>query len=454
MISLVKKALIISMLLASSFVYATLPHKVDAKQMPTLAPMLKKVMPAIVNITVQGQINENDDPFSKSAEERSDPNRTPKGQRFENLGSGVIVDAKHGYIITNAHLTDQAKIITATLNDGRRFHAKLIGQDIASDIAVLQIKAKDLQQVKIANLNTLKVGDFVVAIGSPYGLSQTVTSGVVSALQRNNLGIEGYENFIQTDASINPGNSGGALVNLNGELVGINTALLGPSGGNVGISFAIPADMADTITQQIIKYGSVGRGIAGIMMQSLTPELADALNESKATGALISQVSANSPAEQAGLKVGDIIVKVNSKNVKTAGQVKNMIGLIRAGSHVKLTLLRQGKQHEVNLVTTDPKKFDRQKRAADPFLYGLVMQNFDAQMPNFGSVQGVQIVHLNDTTPAWQAGLRSGDVITSVNQHPVKNLAELEKIAQNTKSDELLINIFRHHGAAFFVIKP
>jgi serine protease Do len=269
---------------------------------------------------------------------------------------------------------------------------------------------------------------------------------------RNDLGIEGFEDFIQTDASINPGNSGGALVDLQGNLIGINTAILAPNGGNIGIGFAIPSDMAKAIMEQLIKYGSVGRGVAGIMMQSLTPELAQAIGEPNAKGALISQVSKNSPASKAGLCVGDVIMKINGSSVTTAGQVKNAIGLLRAGSNVNLELLRRNKTVTTTLVTADPKVFDQQKRSANPYLYGLSMRDYNAQVPNLGLVQGIQILHLSDSTPAWQAGLRPGDVITSANQHAVRSLEQLEQIAQATHN-ELLLNVYRGNGAAFFVIQ-
>lgn len=430
-----------------------LPMNANGQQVQSLAPMLQNIMPCIVNITTQGRFDVNDDPFRDPPQQRvNNDDAEPHGKRFENIGSGVIVDAKNGYILTNAHLTDQARLITVTLNDGRRYRAKLIGQDAASDIAVLQIHAPNLMAMSLADSNKVQVGDFVVAIGSPYGLNQTVTSGVVSATGRNDLGIEGFEDFIQTDASINPGNSGGALVDLQGHLIGINTAILAPNGGNIGIGFAIPSDMAYAIMEQLVKYGSVGRGVAGIMMQSLTPELANAMGEPNTKGALISQVTKNSPADKAGLIAGDVIIKINDTSVTTAGQVKNTIGLLRAGSKVNLTLLRNNKAINTTLVTADPKVFDQQKRSANPYLYGLAMRDFNAQVPNFGLVQGVQILHLNDSTPAWQAGLRAGDVIISANQHPVRSIEQLAQIAQATHN-ELLLNIYRDNGAAFFVIQ-
>lgn len=428
---------------------AELPAAVDGLTVPSLAPMLKPIMPAVVNITTQGRIAAPTDPFSEPADQRGTPSKT--GKRFESVGSGVIVDAKNGYILTNAHLTDQAEIITVTLSNGGRYRAKLIGQDVASDVAVLQIKAPNLTAITMADSNKLQVGDFVVAIGNPYGLGQTVTSGVVSALQRNNLGIEGYENFIQTDASINPGNSGGALVNLQGQLEGINTAILAPDGGNIGIGFAIPISMAQDVMAQLIKYGSLGRGVAGIMMQTVTPELAQAFGANNAEGAVITQVLADSPAEKAGLQVGDIITNVNGSPIQNAGQVRNAIGLLRSGSKVTLNLLRKGKTQTISLVTANPQAYEQASQASNPYFNGVIMRNFDAQVPNFGYVQGVQIVHLDDSTQAWQAGLRPGDVMISINQQAIKNLSDLGQVTGQQKGD-VLVNVYRDGGAGFFVI--
>ena len=442
-------ALGMGLMMTAQPVMAELPASVSGLAVPSLAPMLKPIMPAVVNITTQGRIAAPTDPFSEPADQRGTPSK--RGKSFESIGSGVIVDAKKGYILTNAHLTDQAQIITVTLSDGGRYRAKLVGQDVASDIAVLQINAPKLTAISMADSNKLEVGDFVVAIGNPYGLSQTVTSGVVSALQRNNLGIEGYENFIQTDASINPGNSGGALVDLKGQLVGINTAILAPDGGNIGIGFAIPIDMAENIMTQLIKYGSLGRGVAGIMMQTVTPELATAFQASNSQGAVITQVLADSPAAKAGLQVGDIITTINDSPIQNAGQVRNAIGLLRSGSKVNLTVERKGQSVKLSLVTADPKQYEQATQASNPYFNGVIMRNFDAQVPNFGYVQGVQVLHLEDTTQAWQAGLRPDDVIISVNQQATKDLVDLWQIANQQKGD-LLVNVYRDGGASFFVI--
>lgn len=436
---------------APAITLAGLPTAIGTQQLPSLAPMLHKIMPGVVNIMAQGRYNANTDPFADPADSNKERGRR-NGKNFEAIGSGVIIDAQKGYVLTNAHLTNQASTLTVTLNDGRRFRAKLIGQDTASDVAVLQIPSKGLTAIPFADSNKIEVGDFVVAIGNPFGLNQTVTSGIISALERNDLGIEGYEDFIQTDASINPGNSGGALVDLNGQLVGINTAILAPTGSNIGIGFAIPSDMAKNIMNQLIKYGSVSRGVAGILMQTVTPELANAFNEPTAKGALVTQVSSNSPAAKAGLQVGDIIEEVNNEPVENSGQVRNSIGLLRAGSPVTMKVARNDKTVTINLVTADPQVYEKASKASNPYLFGMVMRNFDAQVPNFGHIQGVQVLRLADNCPSWQAGLRPGDVIMTVNGQTIPNLETLNKLTTQNP-EQLLVNVFRGNTAAFFVVK-
>lgn len=432
---------------------AQLPQELNGQQVPSLAPMLEKVRPAVVNVLASGKTgNPKEALLDPQDAKEGEQGPKPKTKPFESIGSGVIVDANNGYILTNSHLIHQATSITVTLHDGRHFKAKLIGSDPASDIAVLQINPVKLTALPLGDSNDLRVGDFVVAIGNPYGLNETVTSGIVSALERSDLGIEGYEDFIQTDASINPGNSGGALVNLNGELVGINTAILAPNGGNIGIGFAIPTNMAKSLMDQLVQYGKLGRGIVGVMIQSLSPELANALDVPGATGAVVTNVSPMSPADKAGIKSGDIIQQINNKTITKAGQVRNTIGLMRAGTEVQLKILRHGKSLFVKLKSADPENYKQQLNAKHPFLNGVVMKSFDADIPGFGRVQGVQAVHITENSPAWQAGLRPGDVIMAANQKNVANLDDLEHRAM-VKNSTLLLNIFRGTGTMFVIVQ-
>lgn len=433
----------------------------------SLAPILKPIMPAVVNIAAQGEIMV-PTPMKKG---RPDPNEDegstpmPYGtlKEFASLGSGVVLDAHKGYILTNAHVIEKAKIITVTLSDGRTTKAKLVGSDALSDIAVIQVPLDTLEKPKsgdkltsmpLGNSDKLAVGDYVIAIGNPFGLTQTVTSGIISALQRGSLGIEGQngvENFIQTDASINPGNSGGALVNMQGELIGINTAILSPEGGNIGIGFAIPINLARTIATQIIEYGSVKRGLMGIIVQDLTPNLANAFNQPNLKGALISQVTLNSPAAKGGLQPGDIIEELNGEKIETAAAVRNAVGLLRVGAKIQLKILRQGKTVNLEIITADPEQYMEKAQKQNPFLFGLSLRDFDQQTPMQGRVIGVQIVYVSKNSAAWRAGLMPGDVIVSANEINVKNIQELEKAA--TKNDKhLLLNVLRGSAGMFVVL--
>lgn len=414
--------------------------------------MLQNAMPAVVNIVCQGEFSFITDPFLRRELERMRGSRLPEKRHFTSVGSGVIIDAKQGLIVTNAHVIDQSKTITITLNDGRRYEAETVGTDDVSDIAVLQIHADHLTAIPFANSNDVEVGDFVAAIGSPFGLDQTVTSGIVSGLHRTGLGIESVENFIQTDAPINMGNSGGALVNIQGQLVGINTALLSSNGGNIGIGFAIPANMVKSIIQQIILYGKVHRGLMGVLVQTLTPDLADAFNIPHTKGAIIAQIMPNSPAEKAGLKTGDIITYLNQQRIQTSGDVHNTISLVRAGQSVNLRILRNNKTMDFSFKTADP--VSTEQLYTSPYLNGISMKNTGEQSPKHGYVEGVKISDVDPYSVAWIAGLRPGDIVVSANQQPVKNIKELEKIAEKPSKTGLLLNIFRGEGAGFVVIKP
>jgi Do/DeqQ family serine protease len=323
---------------------------------PSLAPMLSRITPGVVNIAVRGRVKEQNpllqDPFFRRFFNLPQ-NQQPEERETQATGSGVIVDAAQGYVLTNGHVVENATRIEVTTKDNRRLTAKLIGTDTDTDVAVLQIPAGNLTALPIGDSDRLQVGDFVLAIGNPFGLGQTVTSGIVSALGRSGLGIEGYEDFIQTDASINPGNSGGPLVNLEGECVGINTAILAPGGGNIGIGFAVPINMARRVMEQLIRYGEVKRGRIGVAIQDLTPDLAQAMNTTHTTGAVIARVDPASPAERAGLKSGDLVVALDGVAVRSGTQLRNMIGLTRIGSEVELTVDRRGAEWKV-AVQVDP----------------------------------------------------------------------------------------------------
>lgn len=437
----------------SALTRAALPLSVGDKELPSLAPMLETVTPAVVNIATEGriQLQQNPlfaDPFFRRFFNVPDQ---PIERKTQSLGSGVIVDAKRGLVLTNNHVIANAVQITVTLHDGRHLDAEVVGTDPEADVAVIKIPAEKLTALPTADSDQLRVGDFVVAIGNPFGLGQTVTSGIVSALSRSGLGIEGYEDFIQTDASINPGNSGGALVNLNGELIGINTAIFSQSGGNIGIGFAIPINMALSIMEQLLETGEVQRGFLGVYAQDLSPDLAEAFGLPKQSGAVINKVLENSPAEKAGLKTGDIVIKIDGKPVRNSSDVKNQIGLRRVGEKIVFDILRNGDKHkiEVEIVSKDAMGTPT---AVNQKLEGMTVGDIAPDHPLYGKTEGVVIVSVQRGTPAWRSGLRAGDVITTINKAQIKSMQDF-LAAVDKKEGSLVLRILRGNAAAFVVLK-
>lgn len=433
--------------------HAAFPSFMAEGPLPSLAPILDKVTPAVVNIATKNFVQQRENPLLQDPFFRrffQIPN-TPTKRSSQSLGSGVIVDAQKGLIITNHHVIGKADEITVTLRDGRSFNATVVGSDPESDVAVIKIKAEGLTKLKIADSDNLRVGDFVVAIGNPFGLGQTVTSGIVSALGRSGLGIEGYEDFIQTDASINPGNSGGALINLRGELIGINTAIIAPNGGNVGIGFAIPSNMAISLKDQLVKFGKTNRGQLGISVQDLTPDLAQAFNLSIRRGVIISQIENGSPAEKSGLHTGDIILSVNGKKTKNSSSLKNSLGLLSVGDQATLQILRNKKQQRVTIKIGKKKtvKVDGQRLHSQ--LEGATLSNLNNEDKQHNVKEGVKLVEVTPYSKAWNNGLRKNDIITQANRVPVRDIIALIKASKGHQS--LLLNVQRGNSAFFLIIR-
>ncbi|WP_295392863.1 DegQ family serine endoprotease [uncultured Thiodictyon sp.] len=407
---------------------AGLPATADGQPLPSLAPMLEQVMPAVVNVSTVTHIDAADNPLLRDPFFRHFFD-VPERQERENssLGSGVLVDARRGLVLTNHHVIAKADAIRVTLGDGRTLKADLVGADQATDVAVLRIPAEGLSALTFADSERLKVGDFVVAIGNPFGLNRTVTSGIVSGLGRTGLGIEGYENFIQTDASINPGNSGGPLVNLRGELVGINTAILAPGGGNIGIGFAIPINMARAIMDQIVDHGAVRRGEFGVEVQDLTPNLMAALRIDSRQGALVSAVDPQSPAAAAGLREGDVILRLDGRPVTNGADVRNRFGLLRVGTRVELAILRDSKPMTLKGEIGDPyRDFVR----GDKFSANLAGALLGDQQGRAGAIM---VGPVTEDSPAWQSGLREGDLIIEVNGLRIGGVRDLTQVLRRSR---------------------
>ncbi|HVT36618.1 MAG TPA: DegQ family serine endoprotease [Nevskiaceae bacterium] len=463
-------------LLAAAFMMSSAPSSVSAGSavvgatatnaslpltagVPSLAPMLKEVMPSVVNIAVTSkqQIRNPlmDDPFFRRffGAPDDEEQQQPEEQEAQAIGSGVIVDAEKGYVITNNHVVDGADTIKVRLSDDREFDAKLIGKDPQTDVAVLQIKADHLHAIPVGDSSRLEVGDFVVAIGSPFNLRQTVTSGIVSGLsRRTGISEGGYEDFIQTDASINPGNSGGALVNLRGELIGIPSNILSRSGGNIGIGFAIPVNLAKGVMTQLIATGAVERGRIGVFGQDLTPELAKAFGLTSTHGAVVTKVVPKSPADKAGIKTEDVILAINGHDVEDFAQLRNTVGLMRIGETVDLKIQRDGKTRNVSVTISKDVETVKAGGLLHPKLKGATFAPVDERNAQDTDGLGVIVQKIEPRSPAAHSGLKEGDIIVGVNRHPVSSYEEFTKLV-DPKQAQLLLNIRRGGGALFILLQ-
>ena len=395
--------------------------------LPTLAPLVNQVTPAVVNISVVTRAPMEDNPLFRDPFFRRFFNlpERPQQRKEQAAGSGVIVDAAHGYVLTNHHVVKDAEQVIVTLKDRRQFQAKVIGSDPGTDVAVLQIDARDLVALRFGDSDQLQVGDYVIAIGNPFGIGQTVTSGIVSALGRSGLSPEGYEDFIQTDASINPGNSGGALVNLRGELVGINTAIIGPAGGNVGIGFAVPSNMSRAVLAQIVKFGEVRRGRLGIEMVDVNAEIAKRLGVTSLEGVAVAAVQPGSPAEKAGLRERDVITHLNGRPLHSAAELRARLALTAIGDELELRTVRGGEVRNVRVRIAAVQQVSGTDSVTVPQLAGMRVVEIERGSTLYQRTQGgVVIAAVDDGSRAFQSGFRAGDIIYAVNRRRVRTIAE------------------------------
>ena len=438
--------------LAPMIAHAQLAGIPSRDGVPTLAPLIEKVVPAVVNVSVKSKENAADNPLLNDPMFRRffDVPDRPQQRERRSAGSGIIVDAKKGYILTNHHVVDDATEISIRLKDNREFTAKKVGSDEATDVALLQIDAKNLVDLPIGDSAKMQVGDFVVAVGNPFGLGQTVTSGIVSAMGRSGLNIEGYEDFIQTDAAINPGNSGGPLINLKGEMVGMNTAIIGGNGGgNVGIGFAVPTSIVSNVMDQLIQFGEVRRGRIGVVISDLTPELAKNLGVDQNEGAVIQRVEKESPGDKAGLKAGDVAISLDGKALKGSGDLRNRVGMAQVGKGVTLTIIRDGQKKDVKV--TLEKAPEKQEVAAIEERETLEGASF--ANPEAGdNTKGVVVKQVQRGSPAWQANLRVRDVIIAVNRKAVNDVDEFEK-ALKDGGRQVALSVKRGDEDLFLIVQ-
>ena len=443
-------ALSIGLSLSASYpAAAAIPSQVPGQAaLPSLAPMLEKVLPAVVSVQVEGTAVQSQR-IPEELKKYFGDDAPDQAQPFEGLGSGVVIDAAKGYVLTNNHVISHADKISVQMNDGREFDAKLIGGDDQSDIALLQLQnPTGLTQIAIADSDKLRVGDFAVAVGNPFGLGQTATSGIVSALGRSGLNLEGLENFIQTDASINRGNSGGALLNLNGELIGINTAILAPGGGSVGIGFAIPSNMARTLAQQLIDFGEVKRGLLGIKGTEMSADIAKAFNLNVQRGAFVSEVLPNSGSAKAGVKSGDVIVSLNDKPLSSFAELRSRIATTEPGTTVKLGILRDGKPLDLQVTLDKSTSSSASAEMIAPALQGATLS--DGQLKD--GTKGITLDSVEKSSPAAQAGLHENDVIIGVNRVRVQSIAEMRKVLAG-KPSVIALQIVRGNDTLYILLR-
>ena len=439
----------------------------------TIAPLIERVAPAVVNISVRSTRKRpkikfrgrgmDDELFEKFFGENSPFKEfeNDEGELVRSAGSGVIINAGKGYILTNNHVIDGADKITVILKDRRRAKAKVIGTDPKTDIALLQIDLSGLSDVRIADSGNVKVGDYVIAIGNSFGIGQTVTTGIVSALGRTTNSGDKYQNYIQTDAAINQGNSGGALINSKGELIGINSAILSRSGGSNGIGFAVPTNMITKIMDQLIAYGEVKRGRIGVGIQNITPDLQQAMGLPSADGALIRQVEIGSPAEKAGLKVGDVIVGFNGEEILDADDIRNAVGLVERGSRAKLTYLRDGKRFTTRIkivaaeddgITNSPTIANDDTSSSFDVFDGVIFGNIPSELNPEGGKKGVMVTKVKRGSDAWEAGLQKGDIVRSVNNTNISNMADFKREVSKRKG-AIFLNVQRGRNHIFVALK-
>jgi len=420
-------------LAATSF--AALPAGIDGTPVTSLAPLVEKASPAVVNIRVSQNVSQNSQLGNDWLRRFYGLPESHGGSReIASAGSGVIVDAERGFILTNHHVVEDADEIQISLFDGEILEAEIIGSDAATDIALLKVAADGLVEMPIGDSEVVRVGDFVLAIGNPFGLGHTVTSGIVSALGRTGISRNGYEDFIQTDASINPGNSGGALVNMRGELVGINSAIISRSGGNVGIGFAVPTEIASSVMRQILDFGEVRRGLLGVTISGIDSEVAEALNATVDSGALITMIEPGSAAEDSGLQVDDIIVAVNDKKISDASELRNAIGLMGSGETIDIRYIRDGKNRKVKATLGQQNVARSTGTDIHPGLAGATFASSTAT-----NSRGIEVTEVTSGSPAAQRGLRAGDIITAVNRRSVRNLQQLTEITADNRILFLLV---------------